>query len=64
MFLKINKVFIFQLCFTCESTHNNKVRVNIDSCDKRVTYDWPVNTDSQIYFAAQLKSQGSKIMVE
>ncbi|CAH0553936.1 unnamed protein product [Brassicogethes aeneus] len=50
--------------FTCELVNNNKVRVNIDSSDKRVTYEWQISPDSKIYFAAQFYSDKWKIMVE
>jgi hypothetical protein len=48
----------------CELIHGDKVRVNIDTCDKQVTYDWQISKTDKLYFAALLQSPASKIMVE
>ncbi|KAG5889281.1 hypothetical protein JTB14_007043 [Gonioctena quinquepunctata] len=53
-----------KVCFTCDGINNQKVRVNIDSNEKRVTYDWPANPDSNMFFIAQFFSTKWKIMVE
>ncbi|XP_023020995.2 cytokine receptor-like factor 3 [Leptinotarsa decemlineata] len=53
-----------KVCFTCDLVNNQKVRVNIDSNEKRVTYDWPVNPDSKMLFVAHFCSNKWKIMVE
>ncbi|XP_019872756.1 cytokine receptor-like factor 3 [Aethina tumida] len=52
------------ISFTCEAVNENKVRVNIDSCNKRVTYEWPISLDTKMYFAAQFYSDKWKVMVE
>ncbi|KAJ3628362.1 hypothetical protein MTP99_015672 [Tenebrio molitor] len=53
-----------KICFMCELIHGDKVRVNIDTCDKQVTYDWQISKTDKLYFAALLQSPASKIMVE
>ncbi|RZC37834.1 cytokine receptor-like factor 3 [Asbolus verrucosus] len=58
------EIFVDGICFTCELIHDDKVRVNIDSCEKRVTYDWHINKTEKLYFAAHLRTPASKIMVE
>ncbi|KAJ8931938.1 hypothetical protein NQ314_015105 [Rhamnusium bicolor] len=39
-----------KVCFTCDLVNDQKVRVNIDSNDKRVTYDWLINPNSKMFF--------------
>ncbi|KAJ8952962.1 hypothetical protein NQ318_006579 [Aromia moschata] len=39
-----------KVCFTCDLVNEEKVRVNIDSNEKRVTYDWPIKSDSKMFF--------------
>ncbi|XP_044257887.1 cytokine receptor-like factor 3 [Tribolium madens] len=53
-----------KICFMCELINDDKVRVNIDTCNKQVTYDWQICKTDKLYFAALLKSPASKIMVE
>ncbi|KAJ3664620.1 hypothetical protein Zmor_000174 [Zophobas morio] len=53
-----------KICFMCELIHDDKVRVNIDTCDKQVTYDWQICKSDKLYFVAQLQSPASKIIVE
>ncbi|XP_060527310.1 cytokine receptor-like factor 3 [Cylas formicarius] len=52
-----------KVCFSCERLPGSKIRVNVDSSDKRVTYDWQTD-DSPLHFACQLWSNRWKIMVE
>ncbi|XP_030763265.1 cytokine receptor-like factor 3 [Sitophilus oryzae] len=49
--------------FSLEKISDDKILVNLDSNEKRVTYHWCLNDGSKLYFAAHLASQW-KIMVE
>lgn len=53
-----------KVCFTCEKAMEEKIRINIDCSDKRVTYDWQVITRDKLYFFATVNSSKWKIMVE
>ncbi|PSN57173.1 Cytokine receptor-like factor 3 [Blattella germanica] len=54
-----------KVCFTCEYIRENKIRVNIDSNNKTVTYDWNVSsTDLKLYFALCFGECGWKVLVE
>lgn len=55
---------MFQVCFTCEMVNVDKIRVNIDCDDKRVTYDWLLEPTTKMFFASQFESAKWKIMVE
>ncbi|KAF7280628.1 cytokine receptor-like factor 3 [Rhynchophorus ferrugineus] len=52
-----------KVCFSLEKVNDDKVRINVDSSDKRVTYDWFLASESKLYFASQLSSNW-KFMVE
>ncbi|XP_072393879.1 cytokine receptor-like factor 3 [Diabrotica undecimpunctata] len=52
-----------KVSFTCQEV-NDKLRINIDSKDRRVTYDWSVSPDIKMYFVAQFSSANWKVMVE
>lgn len=53
-----------KVCFSCDSINDGKLRINVDSNDKRVTYDWFVDDIFEFYFVASLNSNKWKIMVE
>ncbi|CAH1155075.1 unnamed protein product [Phaedon cochleariae] len=53
-----------KVCFTCDLVNKDKMRINIDSEEKRVTYDWSIKPDTKMYFAAQFYSSNWKILVE
>ncbi|CAG9862248.1 unnamed protein product [Phyllotreta striolata] len=53
-----------KVTFSCCLTNGKNVRVSIDSEDKRVTYDWPVNVASKMYFVGEFHSSNWKVMVE
>lgn len=51
--------------FTADLLENDeKIRIHIDSNEKRVTYDWLVNFKQKFYFAAQFATSKWKILVE
>ncbi|XP_028129694.1 cytokine receptor-like factor 3 isoform X2 [Diabrotica virgifera virgifera] len=52
-----------KVTFTCQEV-NDKLRINIDSKDRIVTYDWSVSPDIKMYFVAQFSSANWKVMVE
>lgn len=52
-----------KVCFTCDSCNDGKVRINVDSNDKRVTYDWMCDRNS-FFFFAYFNSAKWKVMVE
>nr|CAD7412119.1 unnamed protein product [Timema cristinae] len=51
-----------KVCFTCENIRDGKIRVNVDSDNKTVTYDWSVRCP--LYFAVCFGEMGWKVMVE
>ncbi|XP_069692262.1 cytokine receptor-like factor 3 [Periplaneta americana] len=54
-----------KVCFTCEHIRDNKIRVNIDSNNKTVTYDWNISSpDLKLYFAICFGECGWKVLVE
>ncbi|KAK7863037.1 hypothetical protein R5R35_010779 [Gryllus longicercus] len=54
-----------KVCFTCEHIRDNKIRVNIDSNNKTVTYDWKVSSpELKVYFAVCFGQKGWKVLVE
>ncbi|XP_056632696.1 cytokine receptor-like factor 3 [Diorhabda sublineata] len=53
-----------KVTFMCSKVNDNKIRIDIDSKDKRVTYDWLVPCDTKMYFVAHFSSSKWKIMVE
>ncbi|XP_067005083.1 cytokine receptor-like factor 3 [Anabrus simplex] len=54
-----------KVCFTCEHIRDNKIRVNIDSNNKTVTYDWKISSPQlKLYFAVCFGQKGWKVLVE
>ncbi|XP_063222608.1 cytokine receptor-like factor 3 [Bacillus rossius redtenbacheri] len=54
-----------KVCFTCEHIRAGRMRVNVDSGDKAVTYDWDVHSLGQkLYFALCFGQAGWKVLVE
>ncbi|VEN48941.1 unnamed protein product [Callosobruchus maculatus] len=53
-----------KVSFSSGVANSGKLRLNIDSNEKRVTYDWLVKPDSKMYFVAQFSSTHWKIFVE
>jgi len=53
-----------KVCYSLEKLSKTKVRVNLDSSDKRVTYDWSVGDSAHLFFACQMMSTQWKVMVE
>jgi hypothetical protein len=54
-----------KVSFTCEHIRDNKIRVNIDSNNKTVTYDWNIsNPDLKLYFAICFGESNWKVLVE
>nr|CAD7265527.1 unnamed protein product [Timema shepardi] len=51
-----------KVCFTCENLRDGKIRVNVDSDNKTVTYDWSVRCP--LYFAVCFGEMGWKVLVE
>nr|CAD7602460.1 unnamed protein product [Timema genevievae] len=51
-----------KVCFTCENIRDGKIRVNVDSNNKTVTYDWSVRCP--LYFAVCFGEMGWKVLVE
>ncbi|XP_075230786.1 cytokine receptor-like factor 3 [Lycorma delicatula] len=52
-----------RVSFTCEELpHQNRLRINIDSEDKAVTYDW--KTSSKLHFVMNFTYPGWKLLVE
>lgn len=52
-----------KICFSCVYKDENKLRINIDCNENRVTYDWLVD-HVNIYIAAQFNSSKWKIMID
>lgn len=56
-----------KVSFTCDHVRDSRIRVNIDSCNKSVTYDWNLATDSsriKLYFAIRFGEKAWKVLVE
>lgn len=53
-----------KITFSCNDATEERVRVNVDVSDKRVTYDWNVSHENGFYFFAKLGSSTWKILVE
>lgn len=53
-----------KIMFSCNDVTEEKVRVNVDLSDKRVTYDWNVCCEKDFYFFAKFGSSKWKIVVE
>lgn len=53
-----------KITFSCNDVTEEKVRVNVDLSDKRVTYDWNVPYEEGFYFFAKFGSDKWKIFVE
>jgi len=54
-----------KVSFTCEHIQENKIRVNIDSNNKTVTYDWNISSpDLKLYFAICFRECEWKVLVE
>nr|CAI5844302.1 unnamed protein product [Callosobruchus analis] len=53
-----------KVSFSSSEVNPGKLRFNIDSNEKRVTYDWLVKPESKMYFVAQFSSTNWKIFVE
>jgi len=54
-----------KVSFTCEFIQDNKIRVNIDSNNKTVTYDWNISSqDHKLYFAIFFRECEWKVLVE
>lgn len=52
-----------RVSFSCEELpHQNRLRINIDSEDKAVTYDW--KTSSKLHFVMNFTHPGWKLLVE
>ncbi|KAB0802518.1 hypothetical protein PPYR_04707 [Photinus pyralis] len=52
-----------KICFSCVYRDDNKLRINIDCNENRVTYDWTVD-HRNIYIVAQFNSPNWKIMID
>lgn len=50
--------------FTCSYVTEEKIRVNVDLSEKRVTYDWNTSNCGGFYFFAMFGSSKCKIAVE
>jgi hypothetical protein len=54
-----------KVSFTCELIQDSKIRVNIDSNNKTVTYDWNISSpDHKLYFAIFFREREWKVLVE
>lgn len=53
-----------KVVFTCNSISTDKVRVDLDLSEKRVTYDWNVSYERGFYFFAKFGSSKWKIAIE
>lgn len=53
-----------KITFSCSDVTEEKVRVNVDLSDKRVTYDWNVCYEKGLYFFAKFGTSKWKILVE
>jgi len=54
-----------KVSFTCELIQDSKIRVNIDSNNKTVTYDWNISSpDHKLYFAIFFRERDWKVLVE
>lgn len=53
-----------KVTFMCVPVSDDKVRINIDVCNKRVTYDWCIEKCSAMHFLAKFSAAKWKVMVE
>jgi len=53
-----------KITFNCTALNSEKVRMNVDMCDKRVTYDWNIDTTQPLHFLSFLTTNKWKIYIE